>query len=43
MKVRKLVKKYYEAIIKGNIDKQRRLWRKLLKKSLEGKKTHTIK
>lgn len=43
MKIRKLVKKYYEAILTGQKRKQYRLWKKLLKKSLEGKKTHVIK
>jgi len=42
MKVHKLVREFYVAIIDGNIDKQKHLWKKLLKKSLKGKKTHII-
>ena len=42
MKVSKLVRKFYLAIIDGNIDDQKRMWKKLLRKSLKGKKTHVI-
>jgi hypothetical protein len=43
MKVRKLIKKYYEAIIEGNKQKEKRLWIKSLKKSLKGKHTEVIR
>lgn len=42
MKTNKLIKKYYKAIIKGNQNKQRRLWLKALRKSLKGKRTQVI-
>jgi hypothetical protein len=42
MKVSKLVRKFYVAIINGNTDEQKRIWKKLLRKSLKGKKTHVI-
>lgn len=42
MKVSKLVKKFYVSIFDGNTDKQKRIWKKLLRKSLKGKKTHVI-
>jgi hypothetical protein len=42
MKVGKLIRKFYAAIIDGNIDEQKRMWKKLLRKSLKGKKTHVI-
>jgi hypothetical protein len=43
MKVRKLIKKYYQAIIKGNKQEEKRLWIKSLKKSLNGKHTEVIR
>jgi hypothetical protein len=43
MKVRKLIKKYYVAIIEGDKQKEKRLWIKSLKKSLEGKHTEVIR
>ena len=43
MKVKKLIMKYYEAIIGGDKEKQKRLWKKSLKKSLEGKHTEVIR
>jgi ribosomal protein S20 len=43
MKVRKLVRKFYEAIFKGDKEEQKRLWEKSLKKSLKGKRTQVIK
>lgn len=43
MKVKKLIKKFYKAVLKNNSDKQRILYYKLLRKSLKGKKTEVIK
>jgi hypothetical protein len=43
MKVRKLVRKLYEAILKGDKDQEKRLWEKSLKKSLKHKRTQVIK
>lgn len=37
MKVRKLIRKYYEAIIKGDKVEEQRLYKKSLKKSFKGK------
>jgi hypothetical protein len=42
MKVGKLIKKYYKAIIKGDKQEEQRLWNKSLKKSLKGKHTQVI-
>lgn len=43
MKVRKIVKKMYEAILNHNQKKEKKLWFKALKKSLKHKNTHAIK
>jgi len=43
MKVKKLIKKMYEAIVRNDKDEEQRLWLKALKKSLKHKKTHVIK
>jgi len=43
MKVRKLIKKYYEAIINGDKQEEKRLWKKSLQKSLKGKHTEVIR
>jgi hypothetical protein len=43
MKVKKLVKKMYEAIVRKDKEEEQRLWLKALKKSLKHKKTHIIK
>lgn len=43
MKVRKLIRKYYEAIFKGDETEQKRLYKKSLKKSLKGKRTQVIR
>jgi len=43
MKVHKLVRKLYEAILNGDTDEEKRLWQKSLKKSLKHKRTHIIK
>ena len=42
MKVRKLVRKYYEAIFKGDKAREQRLYKKSLKESLKGKRTQVI-
>lgn len=42
MKVRKLIKKLYVAIIRHRKDKEQSLYRKITKKSLKGKKTHVV-
>ena len=43
MKSKKLIKAYYSAIIKKDVSEQRKLWKKILKKSLKGKRTHVVK
>lgn len=43
MKLKKLIKKLYEACVTGDVESQRLLWRKTLAKSVKHKKTHTIK
>ena len=43
MKVQKIVKKMYEAIIRKDDKTEKKLWLKSLKKSLKHKKTHIIK
>lgn len=43
MKVRKLVKKYYEAIFNGDKAEEQRLYKKSFKKSLKGKRTQVIR
>jgi hypothetical protein len=43
MKVKKLVKKMYEAILKNDKEEEKRLWFISLKKSLNHKKTHIVK
>lgn len=43
MKVRKLIKKYYQAIFKGDKVEEQRLYKKSLKKSLKGKRTQVIR
>lgn len=43
MKVRKLVMKLNKAEIEHNLSKAKELWFKLLKKSLKGKHTETVK
>ena len=42
MKVHKLIKKFYRAIAKHDAKKEKKLWLKILKKSLKHKKTHAI-
>lgn len=42
MKTKKLVRKMYEACIKHDTAKQRKLWLKMLKKSLKHKHTEVV-
>ena len=43
MKVQKLVRKMYEAILNKDQKKEKELWMKSLKKSLKQKNTYVIK
>jgi len=43
MKVNKLVSKLYKAILEKNKDKEKKVWFKILKKSLKNKKTQAVK
>jgi hypothetical protein len=43
MKVNKLVSKLYKAILENNKEKEKKVWFKLLKKSLQNKKTQVVK
>jgi hypothetical protein len=43
MKIKKLIQKMYEAILKKDAKTEKKLWFQALKKSLKHKKTHTIK
>ena len=43
MKVRKIIKKMYQAIIDGDVATEKILWLKTIRKSLKGKRTHGIK
>jgi len=43
MKVNKIIKKMYEACIKHDKEKEKKLWFKAIKKSLKGKHTESIK
>lgn len=43
MKVRKIIKKYFKAILTNNLNKEKQLYFKLLKKSLQHKKTEVVK
>lgn len=42
MKTKKLIKKYYKAIFLHNLLKQKKIYKKLLKKSLKHKNTKII-
>jgi len=42
MKTKKLIKKFYKAVAKHERNKEKKLWLKLLKKSLKHKKTQAI-
>jgi len=41
-KTQRLIMKFYKAISDKNAKKERKLWLKLVKKSLKGKNTHPI-
>jgi len=43
MKVKKLISKLYRAEIEHNIEKAKKFWFKLLKKSLKHKHTEAVK
>ena len=43
MKVKKLIKKMYKAIARGDKERERKLWFKALKKSLKHKHTEVIR
>ena len=43
MKVKKLVRKLYKAILVHNLIKEKKLYKKLLKKSLKGKHTEVVR
>jgi len=43
MKVKKLIKEMYKACVEHDKEREKKLWFKALKKSLEGKDTHVIK
>ena len=43
MKLKKVIKKYFEAIFKHNPDKEQEMYEKITKKSLKGKKTQRIR
>jgi hypothetical protein len=42
MKTKKLVRKMYRACVRHNVKKQKKLWLKLLKKSLKHKHTEAV-
>lgn len=43
MKVRELVKKLHAAILNHNSVEEKKIWKRLLKKSLKHKNTHLVK
>lgn len=43
MKVKKIVKKMYQAILTHDLKKEKKLWFKALKKSIDQKHTHIIR
>lgn len=43
MKTKKLLKKLYGSCVAHDKDREKKFWKKLLKKSLKGKKTHAVK
>lgn len=43
MKVKEIVRKMYQAILKHNEKKEKRLWLKAIKKSLKHKRTQIIR
>jgi hypothetical protein len=42
VKVRTLIKKMYEAIIRGDVIRQSKLYKKITEKSLKNKKTQAV-
>jgi len=42
MKTKKLIRKMYRASVRHNLKKQKKLWLKILKKSLEHKHTEVV-
>jgi len=43
MKVKELIQKYFEAIFNKDSQKEEKLYKKITKKSLKGKKTQRVK
>lgn len=43
MKVKKIVKKMYKAILTRDLDQEKKLWFKALKKSMNNKHTQVIR
>jgi hypothetical protein len=43
MKVKELIRLLFDAILKGDRAEEKRIYEKILKKSLKHKKTHAIK
>lgn len=43
MKVKKLIRKMYKAILEHNMSNEKKLYKKLLRKSLKGKNTTPIR
>ena len=43
MKVKKLINKLYEAILSKDKSKEKKIWSKLIDKSLKHKKTQAVK
>lgn len=43
MKVDKLIRKLYKKILDGDVEAERKIWFKILKKSLKGKHTEAVK
>ena len=43
MKVKKLINRLYEAIVSKDKDGEKKIWKKLIEKSLKHKNTHAVK
>lgn len=43
MKVKKLIRKLYKACVRHDDAKERRLWKKIMRKSLEHKHTQAVR
>jgi hypothetical protein len=43
MKVKKLIKKLYKAIVLHNLEKERKIYKKITKKSLKHKHTEAVR